>query len=112
MLNEHDGSEILAAVFKSAGLEIERDYAFSEGGVTVSLDGFDPKARIGFEFITTEAGDRDEFTPPVIDELETRMQAEELFIFLIDEADIPSREPLEAAARGFLALLRDRGRLA
>lgn len=110
-MDEREGSEVLAACFEQAGLRVERDFAFHEGGVRVSLDGFDPKARIGFEFITTEAGDRDEFTPAVIEELEMRMRAEELFIFMIDEADVPSREVLESAARGFLALLRDRGRL-
>jgi hypothetical protein len=110
-MNEREGSDLLAACFAAAGLAIERDYRFREGGVDVSLDGYDPKARIGFEFITTEAGDRAGFTPAVIEELETRMQAEELFVLLIDEADVPSREALEAAAQGFLALLRDRGRL-
>lgn len=110
-MNEREGSDVLAACFEKVGLRVERDYAFDEGGVRVSLDGFDPKARIGFEFITTEAGDRVEFTPAVIEELETRMRAEELFIFMIDEGEVPSRELLEAAAGGFLALLRDRGRL-
>jgi hypothetical protein len=110
-MDERRGSELLAAWFTEAGLRIECDFELHEGGVHVWLDGFDPAARIGFEFITTEAGDRAEFTPAVIEELETRMRAEELFVFLVDEADISDAEALELAARGFLALLRDRGKL-
>lgn len=111
-MNERDGSDLLAACFGREGLVIERDYPFREGGLDVRLDGFDPKRRIGFEFITTEAGDRDEFTPEVVDALEARMEAEELFVLLIDEAQIDGPEALERAATGFLALLRDRGKLA
>jgi hypothetical protein len=110
-MDERQGSDVLTACFAEAGLSIQRDYRFHEGGVDVVLDGFDPAKRIGFEFITTEVGDRAEFTPAVVQELELRMRAEELFLFLIDERDVRGREVLEAAARGFLALLRDRGRL-
>lgn len=110
-MDEREGSEALALCFAEAGLKIERDYRFREGGVDVSLDGFDPVARIGFEFITTEAGDRAEFTAAVIEELETRMRAEELFVFLIDEAHVPGAETLLGAARAFLDVLRDRGKL-
>ncbi|MCC6214199.1 MAG: hypothetical protein IT376_04985 [Polyangiaceae bacterium] len=111
MVTEQEGVELLAGIFRGAGLEIVESFDFREGGVVVSLDGFDPVARIGFEYITTEAGDREELTPAVLAELELRMRAEELFLFLVDEGDIPDLAALAAAARGFLALLRDRGRL-
>jgi hypothetical protein len=110
-MDERQGSDILTVCFEEAGLGIQRDFRFKEGAVDVVLDGFDPEKRVGFEFITTEVGDRAEFTPAVVQELETRMRAEELFLFLIDERDVRGPEVLEAAARGFLALLRDRGRL-
>jgi len=110
-MDERQGSDVLTACFTEAGLSIQRDYRFREGGVNVVLDGFDPERRIGFEFITTEVGDRSEFTAAVVEELETRMCAEELFLFLIDERDVRGPEVLEGAARGFLALLRDRGHL-
>lgn len=112
MVTEREGTDLLAEIFEAAGLRIQRDYDFREGGVHVSLDGFDPEARIGFEYITTEAGDREELGPAVLAELELRMRAEELVLFLVDEADIPDSATLAAAARDFLALLRDRGRLA
>ena len=111
-MNEREGCEVLERCFRHAGLAIARDYLFHEDGVKVTLDGFDPTKRVGFEFITTEAGDRAEFTPDVIDALETRMEAEELFLFLVDEQHISGEAALVSAAESFIALLRDRGKIA
>lgn len=111
MVTEQEGVELLAEIFRGAGLGIVEDFDFREGGVVVSLDGFDPAARIGFEYLTTEAGDREELTPAVLAELELRMRAEELYLFLVDEDEIPDLAALASAARDFLALLRDRGKL-
>lgn len=110
-MNEREGREVLEACFTRAGLTITRDFPFREEGVAVTLDGWDEQRRIGFEFITTEAGDRAEFTPEVIEALEGRMMAEELFVFLVDERTIDKPQLLEYAADSFLALLRDRGKL-
>ncbi|MCA9590683.1 MAG: hypothetical protein KC657_35530 [Myxococcales bacterium] len=111
-LTEAEGCEVLDACFRRAGLDVARNVVFDERGIKVTLDGWDAKARVGFELITTEAGDRAEFTPDVVAALEERMEAEELFLFLVDEQDVPSAEVLEQAAERFLALLRDQGTLA
>lgn len=110
-LSEREGCDVLDACFRRAGLDIARDVPFEEGDVRVTLDGWDAEARVGFEFITTAAGDRAEFTPAVVAALEARMMAEELFLFLVDEADIEDEAELEVAAQRFLALARDRGRV-
>ena len=110
-MDEAEGSTVLEAVFRDAGLRVERDHPFTEGGLHVVLDGFDVDRRVGFEFITTEAGDRAEFTPEVIAALEARMQQGELFLLLVDECDIPDADTLRFAARAFLATLHDRGYL-
>ncbi|MBX3233388.1 MAG: hypothetical protein KIT84_33880 [Labilithrix sp.] len=110
-MNEAEGARILAECFERAGLTIARDVRWQEGGVDVTLDGWDAARRIGFELITTEAGDREEFTPAVVAELEARMEREELFLFLVDERVVPSAEALTRAAEGFLAVLRDRAKL-
>lgn len=110
-MDETQGSEVLAACFERAGLQVQRGYAFDERGVRVSLDGFDPVRRVGFEFITTEAGDRAEFTPAVVAELERRMAAGDLYLLLVDEADIPSEAVLVDAADAFLARLRDQRKI-
>ena len=77
----------------------------------VNLDGYDPARRIGFEFITTEAGDRAEFTDGVVAMLERRMAMGELYLLLIDEHEALTPEALRFAASGFLSRLREQRKL-
>ena len=108
-MREREGCEVLCRCFKAAGVDIEENVRFVESGVDVSLDGWDPRRRIGYEFITDEAGDRAEFTSDVIDALERRMEAGELYVFLVDETNIADAGRLASAAEAFLAQLRARG---
>ena len=110
MLTEREGCKLLRSHFETAGLSIIDDFSFDEEGVRVELDGFDPQRRVGYEYITTEAGDREEFTPQVIEALESRMVKGEISLLLIDETSC-SPEMLANAAEGFLARLRSEGRL-
>lgn len=110
-MNEREGSERLREIFNDAGCEIASDVPLSLDAGTVTLDGWDVGRRIGFEFITTEAGDREEFTAAVLDEIEARMDRGELYLFLVDEAVVPKPESLERAARRFLEALQKRGAL-
>jgi len=111
-VNEREGSQRLRQIFEAAGCSIVEGFRLPLAAGEVSLDGWDPARRIGYELITTEAGDRAEFTPEVIAELEAKMRAAELFVFLVDEANIPSAGILERAAGRFLAQLRKQGALA
>lgn len=111
-VNEREGSEKLREIFEAAGCSIAVDHRMVLERGVVSLDGWDEARRVGYEFVTTEAGDRAEFTPEVLAELESRMRAGEMFVFLVDEANVPSLQVLERAARRFLELLRARGVLA
>jgi hypothetical protein len=108
-VNEREGSERLRAIFNEAGCSIASDVPLRLDAGTVTLDGWDASRKIGFEFITGEAGDRAEFTPSVLAEIETRMDRGELYLFLIDEALVPRPESLDRAARRFLELLKSRG---
>lgn len=108
-MNEREGSERLSAIFRAAGYDIATHVPLALDAGTVQLDGWDATRKVGFELITTEAGDRAEFTPAVIAEIETRMERGELYLFLIDEALTPRPEALERAAGRFLATLKSRG---
>ncbi len=110
-MNEHEGSAKLRKVFEAAGCSIVEGFRLPLAAGEVSLDGWDEQRRIGYEFITTNAGDRAEFTPAVVSELEAKMNAGELFVFLVDEVDIPDDGALERAARRFLDQLRKQGAL-
>lgn len=111
-MTEREGCQLLRHRFEAAGLSITERHALAVGDATIEVDGFDPERRVGYEYITTEAGDRAGITPAIVDELERQMVAGDLFLLLVDERDVPSPAVLERAADGFLAALRARGHLA
>lgn len=111
-MDEREGREVLARCFAEAGLSIQADVPIDTAQGRVVLDGYDPDRRIGYEFITAEAGDRDEVRPEVIAELEARMTRGELFVLLVDELDVGGADDLALAARRFLDAVRKRGALA
>jgi hypothetical protein len=110
-VNEREGSALLRRVFETAGIKIEEAVKKRFDAGEVTLDGWDDAKRIGFEFITTEAGDRSEFTVAVLEEIERRMSEGEFFLFLIDEETTAEEATLERAAHRFLDTLRKRGAL-
>lgn len=101
-MDEATGCRILKEQFTQAGLAIQENYPLREDPICFGVDGFDPQQRIGYEYITTEAGDRIEITPQIIAALEEQMAAGKLFIFLIDEHDVGSPDELRHAATEFL----------
>ena len=110
MLTEDTGRTLLKRRFSEAGYAIEEDHRLQEEGVDVVLDGFDPRARVGYEFITTEAGDRERLHPEVLRALEERMHAASLYVLVVDELDIRGEAGLLEAAAAFLDELRLRGK--
>jgi hypothetical protein len=110
-IDETEGVRILKERFVAAGLDIVDAHPLDVAGKTLHLDGYDPARKIGFEYITTAAGDREELTAEVVAELEQRMRADELYLLLIDEREVASAQLLERAAAHFLGVMRARGRL-
>jgi len=104
-VTEAEGCALLHARFTEAGYSIVADFHFQEGEIAVDLDGWDAAARVGYEYITREAGDDRQFDPATLERLEKRMEAGELFVLLVDEQDAVTEAALDAAARGFLAEL-------
>ncbi len=115
-LGEEAGSAILARVFAARGYAVARNVPFElrvQGGAakTVHLDGYHAETRVGFELITTEAGDRAEFSPEVVDALEGKMARRECFLLLVDEADGLGEAELERVAGRFLDAVAAQGKL-
>jgi hypothetical protein len=52
-LDEGPARRLLAGRFRDAGLRIVEDVALA-APVAITLDGFDPERRVGFEYIATE----------------------------------------------------------
>jgi hypothetical protein len=111
-LSESEGVRLLREEFVHAGLAIVEGAPFEVDGAALALDGYDPARRVGFEFVTAEAGDRKQYGPGVVEALERRMERGEVFLLLVDEWDVEGEEELRVAARRFLTVLRSRGVLA
>jgi hypothetical protein len=107
-MEEREACALLKARFEAAGFRIEENRPFDEQGVRFEMDGFDPKQRVGYEYVTTEAGDGWDVDGTVIAALEMRKQAGELFVLVIDEADAPDAETLGEQVDEFLDELRER----
>ena len=76
------GRVVLKEAFEAQGYAIVENFRLPlEGGVEVELDGYDPVARVGYEYLTEEDG----IEPGPLDLL---MRQSHCHIFLIDEAHL------------------------
>src|SRR5262249_34664759 len=91
-LSEAEGGARLRAACAQAGYQIVEDYPFDEDGVQLTLDGWDPRHRVGYEYITREGGDLDQFRSENIGKLVRRMERGELHLLLIDGVGHPDQE--------------------
>jgi hypothetical protein len=53
-LDEAGARFLLAARFRAAGFRIVADVPLSEGDVALTVDGFDPERRVGYEYVAAE----------------------------------------------------------
>ncbi|NDC53029.1 MAG: hypothetical protein EBZ74_01765 [Planctomycetia bacterium] len=101
-LSEFDGCDLLARLFRARGYAIKRNQLFREYGVEFHIDGWDPKARVGFEFLTSEDDDHDDLSLEEYKTLADAQRRGELALFIIDEVEPVSAEALAAEAHEFL----------
>ncbi|HUJ62963.1 MAG TPA: hypothetical protein VLX92_30880 [Kofleriaceae bacterium] len=101
-MTERDACALLKARFEKAGYRIAENVAFDEHGVRFEIDGYDAARRVGYEYLTDEAGDGWDVDADVIAALAARRDAGELFVLVVDEADAPDAATLGAAADTFL----------
>lgn len=94
VLSEMAGRVVLKEAFEAQGYEIIENYPLSLEGVEVELDGYDPKARVGYEYLTEEDG----IEPGPLDFL---MRQNHCHLFLIDESLVPDAQAMLAAVFEF-----------
>lgn len=97
------GRVVLKEAFEAQGYEIVENFQlFLEGGVCIELDGFDPEAQVGYEYLTEEDG----IEPGPLDLL---MAHSACRIFLIDEAQVPDANAMLAAVFEFFRQIEQDG---
>ncbi len=101
-LSETKACDLLTKLFRARGYTIARNVMFREYGVVFHIDGWDTKARVGFEFLTSEDDDHDDLS---LEEYKTLMMAQqrgELSLFVIDEVEPVSEADLIETVNDFL----------
>ena len=94
--------------FEAAGFRIKENQTFDEHGVWFEMDGFDAERRVGYEYVTAEAGDGWDVDGDVIAALADRRRRGEIHVLIIDEEDAPDAASLDHAIDEFLAGLPPR----
>jgi hypothetical protein len=105
--SEAEGRKVLKAAFTDAGYEIVEDYKFVEDGVEVTFDGFDPKRRVGYEYLTPEMNDKADFTDKEIGKLLTKNAQGKVHVLMIDGDGKPDPAMIEYLAKKFLKELME-----
>ena len=101
-LSETEGCDLLTRLFRARGYAIARNMLFREYGVEFHVDGWDAKARVGFEFLSSEDDDHDDLTLSEYQTLAAAQQRGELSLFIIDEVEPVSAADLALSANEFL----------
>jgi len=101
-LSEDEGCDLLARVFRGRGYAVKRNVMFKEEGVEFRADGWDAKARVGFEFLSSEADDHHDLTLGEFKRLMAAQQRGDLALFVVDESEQLTATDLAAAAAEFL----------
>ena len=101
-LSEAAGCDLLAKVFRARGYTIARNLQFREYGVEFHVDGWDAKARVGVEYLSSEDDDHDDLSLVEYQALMDQQRRGELSLFVIDEVEPVSAADLEEQANDFL----------
>ena len=102
-MTERDACALLKARFEAAGYTIAENQPFDENGIAFEIDGFDAAARVGYEYVTDEAGDTWDVDDAVVAALAAQLRAGTLSVLVIGENDAPDAASLARAADAFLA---------
>ena len=101
-LSEIEGCDLLVRLFRSRGYSLQRNVRFREYGVEFDIDGWDPQARVGFEYLTSEDEDHDDLSLVEYQALMDEARRGGLSLFVIDEVEPISAADLEEKANEFL----------
>lgn len=106
-LSEARAREILNARFSAAGAALEADYTFREADLVVTLDGFDPKRRLGYSYISHAdvdvVTDFDEATELAFDQFAAAQKA---YVLIVHDSDVPTPDALERRIDAFFQQLQ------
>ena len=101
-MTERDACALLKARFQAAGYSIAENQPFAEDGIQFEIDGFDARVRVGYEYVTDEAGDTWDVDDQVVAALAEKLRAGTLSVLVVGENEAPDAESLARVADAFL----------
>jgi len=105
-LDENLARAILNRRFEQAGYKLEADYAFREGDLMTTLDGFDPDRRVGYQFISHADADIvtdfDKASEMAFDEMRRSGRTS---VLVIHDGEAETGDAVVELVNGFLASL-------
>lgn len=108
-ISERDARGFLTARFRAAGYDIQADHSFHAPGLAVVLDGFDPKQRVGYCYIShhdadviSDIGAGEELAFKALSDLD------DAHVLVIHDTDVPDQAELERRLDAFLAMVHRR----
>ena len=105
-MDERKACDHLKRRFEAAGFKIAENVDLDEAGITFEVDGFDAEQRVGYEYVTAEAGDGWDVDDRVKATLAARHAKGDLHILVIDESAAPDAKALDREVDAFLARLK------
>lgn len=108
-MREAEAAAMMRARFEAAGFAIETNVMLEHGDLRFEIDGYDRRHRVGYEYLTEEAGDSWDVDDAVVGELAARRRRGELFILIIDERDAPDEASVAGRVDAFLGELAANG---
>lgn len=95
--------------FEEAGFRIAENVDFDQHGMRFDLDGYDAAAKVGYEYVTDEAGDGWDVDEAVVAKLSELRASGALSILVVDEDEAPDEASLDRAISEFFSDLGARG---
>jgi hypothetical protein len=108
-MDERKACDHLKRRFEAAGFKIAENVDLDEDGIRFAVDGFDAERRVGYEYVTAEAGDGWDVDETVKATLADRHAKGDLHILVIDEAAAPDAKAIDRQVDAFLATLKPAG---
>ena len=102
-MEERKACDHLKRRFEQAGFRIADNVELDDDGVRFEVDGFDAERKVGYEYVTAEAGDGWDVDADVIATLAERHQTGSLHILVLDEDAAPDAAAIDRAVDKFLA---------
>ena len=99
-MTEREACALLKQKFEAAGFDITENVMFEEADIRFEIDGWDAAARVGYEYVTEEAGDSWDIDAEVQKKLAAKG---DLHVLVVDESAAPDAAALGKVADAFLA---------